>query len=179
MGGFVDYDDTFVSEDNKTLTDLIKVRDIEIDSLVSWLDFKTKHAVVTAVTNFYNFWHYNDPRYLNYAISPSFTDHGHPGRAPGIQGLQDAANGFRKVVSGFSLRLERLIIAQGDDGTFATAQGRVTGFVQGDKTRTVNFIFTDVLRLVTRPDGTMRISDNWPLEDTDTLNKQLRAAEVG
>ncbi|WP_437585942.1 ester cyclase [Sorangium sp. So ce1000] len=128
-------------------------------------------AEILAARRFYAFWSTGEPRYLDAAIAPTFTDRTLPkGRPQGPEGPAFASKGFRAAVPDLRCEVEQLIVAGDRVVAHLRFRGHFTGTF-GDRKgagQAVEFIATDILRV---KDG--RITDNWHIEDNLTLFQQL------
>ncbi|WP_437902639.1 ester cyclase [Sorangium sp. So ce327] len=128
-------------------------------------------AEILAARRFYAFWGTGEPRYLDAAIAPTFTDRTLPeGRPQGPEGPAFASKSFRAAVPDLSCEVEQLIVAGDRVVAHLRFRGHFTGAF-GDRKgagQAVDFIATDILRV---QDG--RITDNWHIEDNLTLFQQL------
>jgi predicted ester cyclase len=128
-------------------------------------------AEILAARRFYAFWSTGEPRYLDAAIAPTFTDRTLPrGRPQGPEGPAFASKSFRAAVPDLSCEVEQLIVAGDRVVAHLRFRGRFTGTFGDTKGagQAVDFIATDILRV---QDG--RITDNWHIEDNLTLFQQL------
>ena len=128
-------------------------------------------AIGRAALLYASFWNTGDAKFAHWALADSFIDRTLPaGRAQGISGPIDASKAFRAAVPDLSVTVEHLLVV-GDravvrlrfEGHFTGVFGEQQG--QGQK---IDFRAVDMYRV---QDGL--ITDNWHLEDYQTLFLQL------
>ena len=104
-------------------------------------------------------------------MSPDFVDHNpFPGQRPGLQGVKDSFNEFRRSFSDSRMEIEELI-AEGDRVVSrATMYGRHTGDFNGlpPTGKEVSLPLIDIFGF-----SGGKITEHWGLADNDTLLGQL------
>lgn len=149
-----------------------QAEELKIDDLVRSKQGDAKEAATEAAArHFYEFWDTGDPKHLDMAIGPSFTDHTLPdGRPQGPAGPAFASRNFREAVPDLRVEIKKLVLS----GSYATVHMVFTGHYSGEfggskgSGQKIEFIATDLIKV----DGG-KITDNWHIEDNLTLFKQL------
>ncbi|AUD58907.1 hypothetical protein AYJ58_05125 [Shewanella sp. Pdp11] len=130
-------------------------------------------AIARAALLYASFWHTGDARFAYSALATGFIDRTLPaGRAQGITGPLEASKAFRAAVPDLSVSVEHLLVVGDRAVVRLRFNGRFTGVFgeqkgQGQK---IDFRAVDMYRV---RDGF--ITDNWHLEDYQTLFSQLAA----
>ncbi|AAN57125.1 ester cyclase [Shewanella oneidensis MR-1] len=133
-------------------------------------------SIARAALLYASFWDTGDPRFAHWALATGFIDRTLPqGRAQGISGPLEASKTFRVAVPDLSVTVEHLLVV-GDhavvrlrfNGHFTGVFGEQRG--QGQK---IDFRAVDMYRV---REGF--ITDNWHLEDYQTLFTQLASKAV-
>ena len=133
-------------------------------------------SIAHAALLYASFWDTGDSTFARWALATSFIDRTLPeGRAQGISGPLDASKTFRAAVPDLSVTVEHLLVV-GDravvrlrfNGHFTGVFGEQRG--QGQK---IDFRAVDMYRV---REGF--ITDNWHLEDYQTLFNQLASNAV-
>jgi predicted ester cyclase len=130
-------------------------------------------AVVQSARRYAAFWNTGDDAYAKLALSPEFLDRTLPdGRPQGPAGPLQASKGFRAAVPDLHADIDDLVVAGDRASVHLHFHGHFTGRFQNLKGngQTVDFQAFDLYRV---KDG--RIVENWHLEDSLTLLKQLGA----
>lgn len=133
-------------------------------------------SIARAALLYASFWDTGDPTFAHWALATGFIDRTLPqGRAQGVTGPLDASKTFRTAVPDLSVTVEHLLVV-GDravvrlrfNGHFTGVFGEQRG--QGQK---IDFQAVDMYRV---REGF--ITDNWHLEDYQTLFTQLASKAV-
>uniref|UniRef100_UPI0040474564 ester cyclase n=1 Tax=Shewanella baltica TaxID=62322 RepID=UPI0040474564 len=130
-------------------------------------------VIARAALLYASFWSTGDVRFAHSALATGFIDRTLPaGRAQGITGPLEASKAFRAAVPDLSVSVEHLLIVGDRAVVRLRFNGRFTGVFgeqqgQGQK---IDFRAVDMYRV---RDGF--ITDNWHLEDYQTLFSQLAA----
>ncbi|WP_186295258.1 ester cyclase [Shewanella algae] len=127
--------------------------------------------IVQAARLYAAFWNSGDPAFAREALSEHFVDRTLPsGRPQGLGGVLQASEGFRQAVPDLSAEIEHLLVA--DD--YVTVRLRFRGHFSGQfgeqqgQGQAINFQAVDLYRV---KQG--RITDNWHLEDYQSLFSQM------
>ncbi|WP_345881468.1 ester cyclase [Shewanella algae] len=127
--------------------------------------------IVQAARLYAAFWNSGDPAFARVALSEYFVDRTLPsGRSQGLGGVLQASEGFRQAVPDLSAEIEHLLVA--DD--YVTVRLRFRGHFSGQfgeqqgQGQAINFQAVDLYRV---KQG--RITDNWHLEDYQSLFSQM------
>ncbi|MGI2068853.1 ester cyclase [Shewanella baltica] len=130
-------------------------------------------VIARAALLYASFWSSGDVRFAHSALATGFIDRTLPaGRAQGITGPLEASKAFRAAVPDLSVSVEHLLVVGDRAVVRLRFNGRFTGVFgeqqgQGQK---IDFRAVDMYRV---RDGF--ITDNWHLEDYQTLFSQLAA----
>lgn len=130
-------------------------------------------AIARAALLYASFWNSGDASFAHGALATGFIDRTLPaGRAQGITGPLEASKAFRAAVPDLSVSVEHLLVVGDRAVVRLRFNGRFTGVFgeqkgQGQK---IDFRAVDMYRV---RDGF--ITDNWHLEDYQTLFSQLAA----
>lgn len=130
-------------------------------------------VIARAALLYASFWSTGDVRFAHSALATGFIDRTLPaGRAQGITGPLEASKAFRAAVPDLSVSVEHLLVVGDRAVVRLRFNGRFTGVFgeqqgQGQK---IDFRAVDMYRV---RDGF--ITDNWHLEDYQTLFSQLAA----
>ncbi len=131
----------------------------------------TTEAALLAARRYAAFWNTGDPAWVELALAPTFTDHTLPaGRAQGPAGPLQASRGFRAAVPDLRAEVTEMVAAGDRVSVRLHFSGHFTGQfgkVQG-RGQVIDFQAFDLYRVA---DG--RITDNWHLEDNQTLLQQM------
>jgi predicted ester cyclase len=122
----------------------------------------------------YTFWNTGDQKYLNAAISPRFKDNTLPaGRPQGPTGPAFASKHFRAAVPDLTCELADLLVAGDKITARLVFRGHFTGTFNGvaGKGQPVRFNAIDIQHV-----GTGKITEDWHIEDNETLLSQLGVA---
>ncbi len=128
-------------------------------------------ALTTAALRYDTFWNTGDPELERLALDPAFIDRTlPPGRAQGVTGPLDASATMRAAIPDLGCEVEQMIVAGDRVVAHLHFRGTFTGVFEGrhGSGQNVDFIATDIYRVVGG-----RITDNWHLEDNQTLSRQL------
>lgn len=161
-------------EDDRDLLDrapgLIVPRRIVVDA---GLSPGRARLVVRLAQELYTFWDTGDVRHLRRAVVANFRDNTPPpGRSQGRAGVAAASRAFRAAIPDLRCELADLTVAGDRITARQVYRGHVTGSIDGvaGRGRRVRFDAIDVQRV-----GRTRIVEDWHLEDTASLLRQLRA----
>ncbi|MFJ1703762.1 ester cyclase [Kitasatospora sp. NPDC088346] len=122
----------------------------------------------------YTFWHTGEQLYLDAAVAPDFRDNTLPsGRPQGPAGPAAASKAFRAAVPDLSCELADLLVTGDRITARLVFRGHFTGVFEGRPGRgqTVEFNAIDIQHV-----GTDRITEDWHVEDNQTLLRQLGEA---
>ncbi|MFD0277358.1 ester cyclase [Kitasatospora sp. NPDC127111] len=122
----------------------------------------------------YTFWHTGEQRYLDAAVDPGFRDNTLPaGRPQGPTGPSAASRTFRAAVPDLGCELADLLITGDKITARLVFRGHFTGVFNGvrGQGQRVEFNAIDIQHV-----GAARITEDWHLEDNQTLLAQLGAA---
>lgn len=133
-------------------------------------------TIARAALLYASFWDTGDPTFAHRALATHFIDRTLPqGRAQGITGPLDASKAFRAAVPDLSVTVEHLLVVGDRAVVRLRFNGHFTG-VFGDQRgqgQKIDFRAVDMYRV---RDGF--ITDNWHLEDYQTLFSQLASKAV-
>ncbi|MGV9270611.1 ester cyclase [Kitasatospora sp. NPDC003701] len=122
----------------------------------------------------YTFWNTGEQRHLDAAVAPDFRDNTLPaGRPQGPTGPAFASRAFRAAVPDLTCELSDLLVTGDRITARLVFRGHFSGVYdgrQGDGRR-VEFNAIDIQHV-----GTVRITEDWHIEDNLTLMAQLGAA---
>ncbi|KAA0098222.1 ester cyclase [Mycolicibacterium sp. P1-18] len=130
--------------------------------------------LTTAALRYDTFWATGDPELARAALDPAFVDRTlPPGRAQGVAGPLAASVTMRAAMPDLSCTVEQLILAGDRAVAHLHFRGTFTGEFEGvhGTGQQVDFIATDIYRV-----SRGRITDNWHIEDNQTLMRQLGIA---
>ncbi|MBP0453285.1 ester cyclase [Kitasatospora sp. RG8] len=121
----------------------------------------------------YTFWNTGEQRYLDSAVDPGFRDNTLPeGRPQGPAGPAFASRTFRAAVPDLSCELSDLLITGDRITARLVFRGHFTGTFNGvrGQGQRVEFNAIDIQHV-----GTVRIIEDWHIEDNQALLAQLGA----
>ncbi|CAK2103849.1 ester cyclase [Vibrio crassostreae] len=128
--------------------------------------------VKKAALNYAKFWDTGKESYARAALLENFKDMTPPeGRKPGIEGVLEASEGFRKIVPNLHVEIEHLLVV----GEYATIRYRFKGNFTGKmgdlqgSGQNIDFPAVDIYEI---HDG--KITKNWHLEDYNTFFNQTK-----
>ncbi len=124
---------------------------------------------------YYGFWNNGSAALFDATVSAAYTDHTLPaGRQQGPSGLAEAGAAFFAAFPDGHVKVLQQILVEDRivshlrvTGTFAGMRNGVQGAGQ-----LIDYLATDIMRIA---DG--QITDNWHVEDHETLHKQLAIPE--
>lgn len=127
--------------------------------------------IILAARRYAAFWDTGNPEFAKQALAPEFIDHTLPaGRVQGIDGPIQASESFRQAIPDLTVTIAQLVVA--DDRVVMHLQfnGHFTGTfgnIKG-KGQMLSFQAFDLYRV---KNG--KITDNWHLEDNQSLLQQM------
>ena len=134
-------------------------------------------ALTTAALRYSTFWATGDPQLAQAALDPAFVDRTlPPGRAQGVAGPLAASATMRAAMPDLTCEVEQMVVAGNRVVVHLHFRGTFTGDFQGvqGNGQDVDFIATDIYRI-----SHGRITDNWHIEDNQTLMREMGLGQLG